>query len=71
VEATPQQGTPFAFTRRKSRVAIAYRDLWTEIQTSAFGRHIELTAEDRAAAHAQRGARPPRRPSPRLAHRPT
>jgi chromosome partitioning protein len=71
VEAAPQQGTPFVFTRRKSRVAIAYRNLWTEIQTSAFGRHIDMTAEDRDAAHARRGARPPRRPSPRLSHRPT
>jgi cellulose biosynthesis protein BcsQ len=46
VEAAPQQGAPFVSGRSTNRASIAYRDLWTEVQKSAFGHHhIDLTAE--------------------------
>jgi len=44
VEAAPQHGVPFVCTHRTSRAAIAYRDLWTEVQRAALGRHVELGA---------------------------
>jgi cellulose biosynthesis protein BcsQ len=38
--------------RTRSRCAIAYRDLWTEVQTAALGRHIELPPGDVESARA-------------------
>jgi chromosome partitioning protein len=52
VEAAPAQGKPFVSGRTARRVAVAYRDLWNEVQTSAFGHHIDLTIEDGRTNHA-------------------
>jgi cellulose biosynthesis protein BcsQ len=46
VEAAPPHGRPFVSGRTAHRVAMAYRDLWNEIQTTTFGQHIDLTVED-------------------------
>jgi cellulose biosynthesis protein BcsQ len=35
--------------RARSRCALAYRDLWTDVQTAALGRHIDLVAEESRA----------------------
>ncbi len=40
IEASPARGVPFVLTHRSSRAAIAYRDLWIEIQTRAHGQVI-------------------------------
>ena len=40
IEASPARGVPFVLTNRSSRAAIAYRDLWIEIQTRAHGQVI-------------------------------
>ena len=40
IEASPARGVPFVLTNRSSRAAIAYRDLWNEIQTRAHGQVI-------------------------------
>ena len=39
IENSPQSRKPFVVGRRASPAAIAYRDLWTEVQTRAFGQH--------------------------------
>ncbi len=40
VESSPQTGEPFVRIRRSSPAAIAYRDLWNEVQSRALGRHM-------------------------------
>ena len=40
IEASPARGVPFVLTNRSSGAAIAYRDLWNEIQTRAHGQVI-------------------------------
>jgi cellulose biosynthesis protein BcsQ len=37
IENSPQSREPFVTHRRTTPAAIAYRDLWTEVQTHAFG----------------------------------
>jgi cellulose biosynthesis protein BcsQ len=54
IEAAPQHGAPFVSGRASTRVAIAYRDLWTEVQTAALGRHIDLTTESEQPLFATR-----------------
>ena len=39
IENSPQNREPFVSGRRTSPAAIAYRNLWTEVQTRALGRH--------------------------------
>ena len=39
IENSPQERAPFVCSRRASPAAIAYRDLWTEVQTRAFANH--------------------------------
>jgi chromosome partitioning protein len=46
VEAAPRNGLALGASRRSGRAAIAYRDLWTEVQQMAFGQHIDLTARN-------------------------
>ncbi len=48
VESSPGRGIPFVLTHRSSRAAIAYRDLWNEIQTRAHGQRIAESSIDRA-----------------------
>ncbi|MBK5287147.1 MAG: ParA family protein [Acidimicrobiia bacterium] len=40
IEAAPERHRPFVFTGRASTASIAYRDLWTEIQTRTHGRSL-------------------------------
>ncbi len=40
IEASPAHGVPFVLTNQSSRAAIAYRDLWNEIQTRDHGQVI-------------------------------
>ena len=54
MEAAPQHGALFVSGRANTRAAIAYRDLWTEVQTAALGRHIDLTTEPDLPAFATR-----------------
>ena len=44
IENSPQNRVPFVSSRRASPAATAYRDLWTEVQTRAFGRHNTRSA---------------------------
>ena len=39
IESSPKNREPFVFSRRASPAAIAYRNLWTEVQTRAMGTH--------------------------------
>ena len=57
LEGSMQAGAPKVFDRTTSRAAIAYRDLWIEIQRATLSHHIDLTAERDAkpvASHARR-----------------
>jgi chromosome partitioning protein len=42
IENSPRNREPFVSARRSSPAAIAYRDLWTEVQTHALGQHNSL-----------------------------
>lgn len=40
IEASPEQGLPFVTGRRSTAAAVAYRNLWTEVQRSALGKQV-------------------------------
>jgi len=42
IENSPQRREPFVSIRRNSPAAIAYRNLWTEVQSRALGHHKDL-----------------------------
>jgi cellulose biosynthesis protein BcsQ len=40
IESSPAQGTPFVTGKRSSPAALAYRNLWTEVQKTAMGNRV-------------------------------
>jgi len=53
IESSPQHREPFVTGRRTSPAAIAYRDLWTEVQTRAFGRHKARSVSSAPSQHSR------------------
>jgi chromosome partitioning protein len=53
IENSPLHQEPFVCSRRTSPAAIAYRDLWTEVQTRALARHNTMSPSAAPEAHTQ------------------